>query len=77
AALTDKAYLASQRVRIALQGHQPIAASMAAVHATLKQLREGVAPGKLTGVPTPDFMKRITRENDYAQWTREYLGNKP
>lgn len=77
AALTDKAYLASQRVRIALQGHQAIAASMAAVHATLKQLRDGVAPGQLTGVPAPDFMKRVTREAEYAQWTREFLEGKP
>lgn len=73
AALTDKAYLASQRVRIALQGHQAIAASMAAVHATLKQLRDGVAPGQLTGVPAPDFMKRVTREAEYARSTREFL----
>ncbi|MES2711145.1 MAG: isocitrate lyase/PEP mutase family protein [Pseudomonadota bacterium] len=76
AALTDKPYLASQRVRIALQGHQAIAASMAAVHATLKQLRDGVAPGELTGVPPADFMKRVTREAEYAQWTRDFLENK-
>jgi len=75
-ALTDKAYLATQRVRIALQGHQAIAAATAAVHATLRQLREGVAPGQLTGVPPADFMKRVTREADYAQSTRDYLGSK-
>ena len=48
--LSDRAYLASRRVRIALQGHQPFAAAVQAVYATLKALREGTPPGKLVGV---------------------------
>lgn len=72
-AMQDKAWLASQRVKIALQGHQPFAAASAAVHATLKQLRDGVAPGRLTGVPPAAFMKDATREADYARWTRDFL----
>ena len=45
--LTDRDYLAARRVRIALQGHQPFAAGVKAVHDTLKSLREGTAPSKL------------------------------
>jgi carboxyvinyl-carboxyphosphonate phosphorylmutase len=72
--LQDRAYLASQRVRIALQGHQPFAAGTAAVYATLKQLREGVAPSELTGLPDASFMKRLSREAEYIRHTREFLG---
>ncbi len=39
--MTAPDYLASQRVRIALQGHAPFAAATQAVYETLKALREG------------------------------------
>jgi carboxyvinyl-carboxyphosphonate phosphorylmutase len=73
-AMQDRDYLAARRVRIALQGHQPFAAAAAAVHAVLKQLRDGVAPSALTGVPPAGFMKTVTREADYATHTRSFLG---
>ena len=73
--LTDKDYLASRRVRIAMQGHQPFAAGVKAVYETLKALREGVAPAKLQGVPDAEFMKRVTREADYMKWTKDFLGS--
>ena len=41
--INDREYLASQRVRVALQGHQPFMASVQATHATLQALRDGVA----------------------------------
>ena len=72
--LSDKAYLASRRVRIALQGHQPYAAAVQATYATLKALRDGVPPSKLEGVASADLMKRVTRDGDYARWTKEFLG---
>ncbi len=72
--LTDKDYLASRRVRIALQGHQPFAAAVKAVHDTLKALREGTPPSKLTGVADAELMKRVTREGDYSRWTKDFLG---
>lgn len=72
--LTDRDYLASRRVRIALQGHQPFAAGVKAVHDTLKALRDGTAPSKLQGVADAEMMKRVTREGDYSQWTKEFLG---
>ena len=72
--LTDRDYLASRRVRIALQGHQPFAAGVKAVHDTLKALRDGTAPSKLQGVADAEMMKRVTREGDYSRWTKEFLG---
>jgi carboxyvinyl-carboxyphosphonate phosphorylmutase len=71
--LLDKTYLASRRVRIALQGHQPFAAAVQAVHATLKALREGTPPGRLDGIASRELMGRVLREADYEQWTRDFL----
>jgi carboxyvinyl-carboxyphosphonate phosphorylmutase len=72
--LSDRDYLASRRVRIALQGHQPFAAAVKAVHDTLKALREGTPPSKLLGVADAELMKRVTRDGDYSTWTKEFLG---
>ena len=47
---------------------------MKAVHDTLKALRDGTAPSKLQGVADAEMMKRVTREGDYSQWTKEFLG---
>jgi carboxyvinyl-carboxyphosphonate phosphorylmutase len=72
--LSDRHYLASRRVRIALQGHQPFAAAVKAVHDTLKALRDGTPPSKLTGVADAEMMKRVTRDADYTKWTKDFLG---
>jgi carboxyvinyl-carboxyphosphonate phosphorylmutase len=72
--LADLDYLSARRVRIALQGHQPFAAAVKAVHDTLQALRDGVQPGKLTGVADAELMKRVTREADYTKWSKEWLG---
>src|SRR3979411_3197528 len=42
-------YPAGQRVRLALQGHAPIAAATQAVYETQKALRDGTAPKNLKG----------------------------
>ena len=72
--LTDKDYLASRRVRIALQGHQPFAAGVKAVYETLRALRDGTPPAKLQGVADAELMKRVTRDADYTKWTKDFLG---
>ncbi len=72
--LSDLDYLSGRRVRIALQGHQPFAAGVKAVHDTLKALREGTPPSRLQGVADTDLMKRVTRDDDYSGWTRDFLG---
>jgi carboxyvinyl-carboxyphosphonate phosphorylmutase len=72
--LTDKAYLANRRVRIALQGHQPIMAAQQAVYATLKALRDGVTPKDLQGLPSKKLVQVATRSDRYDAWTKEFLG---
>jgi len=72
--LADLAYLGARRVRVALQGHQPFAAAVKAVHDTLKALKDGTPPSKLQGVADAELMKRVTRDGDYATWTKEFLG---
>ncbi len=72
--LADRDYLASRKVRLALQGHQPIMAAAQAVHDTLKALRDGVKPGALQGVPNAAFMAKTTRDAAYKGWTGEFLG---
>jgi oxaloacetate decarboxylase len=71
--LADLAYLGARRVRVALQGHQPFAAAVTAVHDTLKALKDGTPPSKLQGVADAELMKRVTRDADYGRWTKDYL----
>lgn len=74
--LSDRTYLAKQGVRVCLQGHQPFQASVQAIYATLKALREGVAPKDLPNLASADLMHRVTRADDYARWSRDFLGTK-
>ena len=74
--MADLAYLAGQRVRIALQGHAPISAATHAVYETLKALREGVAPKALTGLASAELMARVMREADMNKRTADFLGSK-
>jgi carboxyvinyl-carboxyphosphonate phosphorylmutase len=70
----DRAHLASRRVRIALQGHQPFSAAVQAVYNTLKALREGTKPAELQGVASAETMRRVTRDGDYKSWGEKFLG---
>lgn len=72
-ALMDRDYLAAKRVRICLQGHQPFAAGVQAVYATLKALRDGTEPKQLPGLPSDALMKQLTRNADYDRWTETFL----
>jgi oxaloacetate decarboxylase len=71
--LADKRYLASQRVRIALQGHQPLMAGVEAVYQTLKALRNGVSPTDLVGVAGGELMAKVTRKDRYDRDMRAFL----
>jgi carboxyvinyl-carboxyphosphonate phosphorylmutase len=75
-AMNDLDYLASQRVRIALQGHAPFAAATQAVYETLKALREGLSPKHLKGLASADLTGRLTREADVKARSAEFLGLK-
>lgn len=71
--LQDKDYLSARRVRIALQGHQPIMAAQQAVYATLKALRDGVATKDLTGLPSKELVQVVTRSDQYDAWSKDFL----
>lgn len=69
-------YLAGHGVRIALQGHAPIAAATQAVYETLKALRECTSPRALEGLASPDLTSRVMREADLKARSAEFLGLK-
>jgi carboxyvinyl-carboxyphosphonate phosphorylmutase len=71
---SDLDYLAARRVRICLQGHQPIMAAMRAVHETMSALRNGTKPSALTTLPSAELVRLATRDDDYKAWTKEFLG---
>jgi len=74
--MTDWDFLGRQRVRIAVQGHAPIAAATLAVFETLKAVREGAAPKALKGVASSELMGRVTREAAAKQRGADFLGLK-
>ncbi|MDH2382009.1 isocitrate lyase/PEP mutase family protein [Bradyrhizobium sp. CER78] len=74
--MTALDYLASQRVRIALQGHAPFAAATQAVYETLKALREGTSPKNLKGIASSELTSRVMREAETKARSGEFLGLK-
>jgi oxaloacetate decarboxylase len=66
-------YLARQRVRIALQGHAPIAAATQAVYDTLKAVREGTSPKNLKGLASSELTSRVMREADMKARSVDFL----
>jgi carboxyvinyl-carboxyphosphonate phosphorylmutase len=74
--MADRDYLARQRVRIALQGHAPIAAATQSVYETLKALRDGQPPKSLKGLASSEFTGRVSREAGMKARGTEFLGLK-
>ena len=71
--MTD-AFLTANGVRVAHQGHLPLAGAVKGMYDTLKALRDGVAPRDLRGsVATSEFMGQVTRKPDYDHWIEEYM----
>jgi len=73
AELYDLDYLSARNVRLCLQGHMPFMAAVNATYETLKALREGVPPASIKSVASADLMKQVTRQADYAKWSKEFL----
>jgi carboxyvinyl-carboxyphosphonate phosphorylmutase len=71
--MTDWDFLRRQRVRIAVQGHAPIAAATQAVFETLQAVREGAAPKLLQGLASSQLMSRVTREAAAKQRGEDFL----
>lgn len=71
--MTDE-FLTANGVRVAHQGHLPLAGAVKGMYDTLKALREEVAPRDLRGsVATSEFMGQVTRKPDYDHWIQEYM----
>ncbi|MBX9810607.1 MAG: isocitrate lyase/phosphoenolpyruvate mutase family protein [Burkholderiales bacterium] len=66
--------LAARGVRILLQGHQPVAAAVKALHETYIHLFNGGAPADLKSrIASPQEMERLVNADTYRQWQRDYL----
>jgi carboxyvinyl-carboxyphosphonate phosphorylmutase len=74
--ISDGGYLGSQRVRIAVQGHAPIAAAVQAIHETLQAIYEGTPPKQLRNIASSDLMGRVSRSGNFAQRAADFLGLK-
>lgn len=72
--LDDNDFLAAMRVRIANQGHAPIAAAMQAIYDTLKAIRAGAKAKDLKGLAGNDLQNQVMRESDVNARTRDWLG---
>jgi carboxyvinyl-carboxyphosphonate phosphorylmutase len=68
--LLDRQFLASHGVRIALQGHQPFAAAVAAIQRTMQVLRNG---GEMPAIASTETMERLTRAQDWKDRISDYL----
>jgi carboxyvinyl-carboxyphosphonate phosphorylmutase len=75
AELSDRTFLATNGVRIALQGHLPFSAGIGAVYEALKALREGTAPADIPHAGSRELLARVLRQGDYDRWTDDYLGD--
>jgi oxaloacetate decarboxylase len=69
----DLDYLSARNVRVCLQGHLPFLAAVNAAYEALNALRNGTPPADIKSVASPDLMKQVTRQADYAKWSKEFL----
>jgi carboxyvinyl-carboxyphosphonate phosphorylmutase len=66
--------LAANGVRVLLQGHQPVAAAVKALHECYTHLFSGGAPADLKSkIASASEMEKLTDGENYKQWQREYL----
>jgi carboxyvinyl-carboxyphosphonate phosphorylmutase len=75
-AITDWDYLAERRVRIAVQGHAPIAAATEAVFQTLQAVRNGATPKQLNSLASAELMQRVMRSDVVEERGDHFLGLK-
>jgi oxaloacetate decarboxylase len=71
--LSDANALAARGVRIALQGHRPIMAAVAAVYDTLAGMRAGKGAAELPKAASAQLMQQLTRDANYGRWTKDFL----
>lgn len=73
----DPAFLAGLGIRVALQGHQPIQAAIAAIHATMQALRNGTPPAEIKGLADAALSRKVSRGDAYADWIARFLSPQP
>jgi carboxyvinyl-carboxyphosphonate phosphorylmutase len=71
--LADPAYLASRRVRVFSPGHQAFAASVQAIHETMKAVRDGAPVAGLSGIAGKELMDWVTRADAYDAHAKRFL----
>ncbi len=73
-ALSDRAFLAANGVRIALQGHHPFYAAAKAVYDTLRHLREGGAPSGLKDrVASEELLRIALKQDEYKRRQDDFM----
>ena len=66
--------LAARGARIVLQGHQPVAAAVKALHACYSHLFNGGAPAELkSSIASAEEMDKLLAKDQYKAWQRDYL----
>lgn len=75
--IEDVEYLSARGVRIALQGHLPFMAALAAVRKTLTALRAGTKPAALSAIAPPELLRHVTREAEYREAMARFLADIP
>jgi oxaloacetate decarboxylase len=66
--------LAARGARILLQGHQPVAAAVKALHDAYTHLHNGGAPAELKSkIATPQEIDRLVNGETYRTWRRAFL----
>jgi carboxyvinyl-carboxyphosphonate phosphorylmutase len=74
APLLEREDLAARGVRVLLQGHQPVAAAVRALHEAYAHLFNGGAPADLKSKgASAQEMERLLGSENYRKWQREYL----
>jgi oxaloacetate decarboxylase len=68
--ILDRPFLAAHGVRIALQGHQPFPAAVAAIERTMRALRDG---GALPEIASDATMERLTGAPEWKRRIANYL----
>jgi carboxyvinyl-carboxyphosphonate phosphorylmutase len=72
-ALRTPEILDNNRVRICLLGHKPFAAATQAIYDTLKRMKAGEDPAGLPGIADDEFMKSVTNDAQYKEWSSKFL----
>ena len=66
----DRAFLRAHKVRVALQGHQPFAAAVAAISSAMRALRDG---GEMPEIASSETMDRLTQSARWSAAIKTYL----